>query len=400
VARRRRATLATLVLVLLVGALLSAYSLSGGSGSTTTSSNPSTPTTKPAPPAIRVSSEQQVTFTRSCSGCVTEDYVNGTTTPGRAIVTDIWFPTRDGVDPATTDGSTPLILLASGYDLTPTDYTVLIDGWVRAGYVVAAPVFPVTSTTALAPVFAQYPDPAHDDPHGNPEFDVVNQPGDVAFVLSKLVAEETAPAVGTTGFLHGLFDPSEIGVAGQSDGGDTVAGLFYNSCCQADSTVHVGAVAVLSGSGPVPGEPDAGFFNGKWFTQAGPPLLVVQGTTDACNSPNLAADLYNAAPATPAKYFVTLLGADHLAGYAQTGVFANATIAATLAFFGLYLKGTGSPTSVLSTATTSVSSVTDAATAPALQPVSPTWTYDPGTSLDPCSISFAGAPQSATTTTG
>lgn len=383
----------TLLLIGLVGALAIVYGLSGGNPSSLVPFHHHTTTTqKPKPKPLgplEVSPMRQVSFTETCSTCTTENFLTGATTAGRTIKTDLWYPTRDGSTPAATNARTPLILLAVGFDLDPTDYQVLVDEWVRAGFVVAAPVFPDTDAAAVAPVLKQYPDPSRDDPHGSPETDVAHQPRDVAFVLGQLVNADRAPANPATPFLHGLFDPSAIGVAGQSDGGDTVAALFYSGCCRGVFSVPVKAVAVLSGA------EETGWFGSTWFAAPGPPLLVVQGTADACNSPALSTQLYAAAPAAAGKYFVTLLGADHLAAYTQSGNFSAAAGAATSAFFTLYLRpGSLTPASVVAAGTTSVSTATDAATPPALKAVTPTWSYNPGTPQDPCSLSFTGPPPS------
>ena len=200
----------------------------------------------------------------------------------------------------------------------------------------------------------------------------------------------SAPAT----FLAGLFDPSEIAVAGQSDGGDVVSALGYNSCCSAGpAATHIQAVAVLSGA------ENSGWFTGSWFATPGPPLLVAQGTNDACNAPPLSTALYDAAPAAGGKYFLTLLGADHLAGYTAAGASSSAVAAATTAFFDLYLHhGKATSASVIAAGTTTVSQMTDSASAPTLKAVPVTWSYNPGTSLDPCSLTFAGPPGSTTTT--
>jgi len=57
--------------------------------------------------------------------------------------------------------------------LTPADYAPLLRAIASAGYVVAAPIFPLTNTHALG---------------GPNEADLVNQPRDVSFVITKLLA--------------------------------------------------------------------------------------------------------------------------------------------------------------------------------------------------------------------
>jgi hypothetical protein len=395
-------TVAAVLLVLLVAVLVGANAAltGGGTPSSGPRDNHPTSTPPPAPPPIRVSAERQVTFTDNCPTCSTENFVTGSSTNGRTLVTDLWYPSRDGTTPATVNGTAPLILFAHGFDLLPTDYLPLIDAWVLHGFVVAAPVFPDTNATAVAPVLHVYPNPQADDPHGNPENDSANEPGDLGFVLEQLVADAAPGSSGgaqaANAFLAGLFNPSEVALAGQSDGGDVAAALGYNSCCSAGpAATRIKAIAVLSGA------ENSGWFTGSWFATQGPPLLVAQGTADACNNPTLSTALYDAAPAAGGKYFVTLLGADHLSGYAAPGPTTAATAAVTAAFFDLYLHhGQATPESVIAAGTTSVSQTTDSPTAPALKAVTPTWSYNIGSSQDPCSVTFAGPPGTTTTTAG
>ena len=65
-------------------------------------------------------------------------------------------------------------------------YERLLDAWARAGYVVAAPSFPLTQKHV---------------PGGRRERDLVNQPGDMSFVISRMLADDANPA----SFLHGLI---------------------------------------------------------------------------------------------------------------------------------------------------------------------------------------------------
>ncbi len=57
------------------------------------------------------------------------------------------------------------------------------------------------------------------------ENDIVNQPRDMSFVISQLLAASARPG----GPLSGLIDPGEIAVAGQSDGGSTALAAAYDS---------------------------------------------------------------------------------------------------------------------------------------------------------------------------
>ena len=72
-----------------------------------------------------------------------------------------------------TRGPHPLIVFAHGFALTPATYSRLLRAWTQAGYVVAAPVFPLEDANA---------------PGGPTESDLVNEPRDVSFVVTRLLA--------------------------------------------------------------------------------------------------------------------------------------------------------------------------------------------------------------------
>jgi hypothetical protein len=394
---RRRLVAAGLALVVAACIAIAVTVAVGGLGvakttrSSTTSSRARTPTSTTAPRSYQVSSMHTAAFVDDCNACSTFNFLHGGSTPGRVLTTEIWFPTYGGTAPAAGHGSFPLIVFAHGFDLLPTDYQPLIDAWVLAGYVVAAPIFPDTNADAAGPVIAvsnrtgSFPTSA-----GTPENDVANQPGDVSFVLSQLVQDDTQQGAGPLGFLYQLFDSAKIAVAGQSDGASTVVGLFYNTCCSA--AVHVGAVAALSGQ-------KSAYFSGSWFTRPGPPLLVTQGTDDACNEPANSVDLYDSATGVPARYFLTLTGATHLEAYTRPDSLEQVVARVTTDFFDVELNYRPVTGATLAAAgDTPVSELTATAPAPALAPV-PTWAYTAESDEDPCSIDFTGPPEPASTTT-
>jgi len=92
------------------------------------------------------------------------------------------------------DGPFPLVIFGHGFAVTPGPYTGLLQTWTRAGYVVAAPVFPLGNANA---------------PGGPNESDLINQPADMRFVISQLLAASSD----ASGPLAGLIDPKAI--AGQ-----------------------------------------------------------------------------------------------------------------------------------------------------------------------------------------
>ena len=156
----------------------------------------------------------------------------------------------------------PLIIFAHGFALTPATYGRLLTVWTQAGYVVAAPVFPLENANA---------------PGGPTQSDLVNEPQDVSFVITKLLALDARP----NGVLAGRIDPSQIAVAGHSDGAVAALAVAYDRRFR-DPRLRAAIVmsgAALPGMGP--------------FPVRGPPLLAVQGTADPLN-----------APATTAAYFL------------------------------------------------------------------------------------------------
>jgi predicted dienelactone hydrolase len=208
---------------------------------------------------------------------------------------------------ASTDGPFPLVVFGHGYALTPAAYATLLQSWARAGYVVAAPLFPLENANA---------------PGGPDESDLSNQPGDMRFVISEMLAMSQAQS----GPLTGLIDQSEIAVTGHSDGGDTALAVAYD---RAYRDPRVSAAIILSGAEM----PDVETFT---FPSGGPPLLAIQGTADTINPPSATEAFFGEARAP--KYLLSLPGAEHLPPYSveqpQLGIVERVTIA----FLNGYLK--------------------------------------------------------------
>jgi dienelactone hydrolase len=219
----------------------------------------------------------------------------------RPLVTVVRYP--EG-----THGPVPLIVFGHGFAVTPAYYWRLLRTWAQAGYVVAAPVFPLENEHA---------------PGGPDESDLVNQPQDMSFVISRLLALSASRA----GPLAGLIAPREIGVSGQSDGGETALAAAYDRY-YVDPRIR--AAAILSGA-ELPG---AGRF---YFPASSPPLLATQGTSDDVNRPHFTYDFFAAAPRP--KYLLKLLGAPHLPPYTSEQPQLSVVGRVTTAFFDRYLKG-------------------------------------------------------------
>jgi len=221
---------------------------------------------------------------------------------GPARLTDV----RDG-PPLRSAGPFPLVVFGHGFAVTPAYYARLLRAWAGAGYIVAAPVFPLGNEHA---------------PGGPDESDIVNQPRDMSFVITRLLAASADPRAS----FASLIDPRRIAVSGQSDGGETALAVAYDRFYL---DRRVGAAMILSGA-VIPGV--AGFD----FPAPSPPLLATQGTADTINQPTYTYQFFHLAPAP--KYLLQLLGATHLSPYTyeqpQLGIVEQVTIA----FLDHYLK--------------------------------------------------------------
>ena len=235
--------------------------------------------------------------------------------PDRTLVTSIWYPTtvrasarpEANAAPDTAAGPYPLIVFSHGLGTVPSEYESLLSAWAAAGFVVAAPKFPLTSRGVPGGV-----DPA----------DVFSQPGDVSFLISSLLQASEAPA----GRLSHLLSSNGVGVSGHSEGAITSLG-FFNTCCQ---DPRVKAVAVFSG------DPEA-YPGGQYVFDGRPPMLVVHGTGDRFLPYGQMVSVFNQQKGP--KVLLSLLGANHGNWIQPKSKWFPSVTRTSTDFFLRYLKG-------------------------------------------------------------
>jgi predicted dienelactone hydrolase len=254
----------------------------------------------------------------------------------RTLVTEIRYPTAyiaggpgqvNGAPPAAQVGGYPMIVFAHGYDVTPDIYASMLDAWVRAGFVVVAPIFPDENQYAVT---AQ---------HGaNTEADLLNEPADITFVTRSLLQASANTLTGCH-VVSGLIQPTELALAGHSDGAAVVGLLAYArgndpqgvSYASLRSGLDYRAVAILSGNED---------HSQTYATSASDPaLLVIQSAADQCNPIRDAVKLYDDVHQSN-KWFLELLTAHHLPPFDGVDVPAFQVVAAaSTRFFRIALQG-------------------------------------------------------------
>lgn len=196
--------------------------------------------------------------------------------PDRTLRVVIWQP--DGAS------ALPLLVMAHGFGGLPEKFDAFARAVAEAGFVVAAPAFPLTNENA----------PGGHDPGFR---DFINEPGDISFVLTHLIDASQAPGDP----LQGRIDPTKVAVLGHSLGGTVVVGLTRKACCRDDrvraTILAAAAVPLAVAFGPDP------------ISVEGPPTLLIQGTADHSVDYQVSATFYE--QIDPPRYLIGLTGAGH-----------------------------------------------------------------------------------------
>jgi dienelactone hydrolase len=164
--------------------------------------------------------------------------------PSRALPTTVWFPLE--FDPSDSEVGRPLVIFSHGLMSSRIGGTYLAEFLASHGYVVAAADHPLTSVAG---------------PGGPDYFDVVNQPGDVSYLIDMMLKTTSRyPAI----------DPSRIGVIGISLGANTATLAAFHPEWR---DPRIAAAISIAGHGDV--------FGARFFETATIPFLMIAGTADA-----------------------------------------------------------------------------------------------------------------------
>jgi predicted dienelactone hydrolase len=308
--RRRRARLATVIVA--VGIVAGSVSLAPG----VTAAAPANAAPRTVAPigtyAVGVKSTTFVDTTRP-----TDANGRAPALPTRALLTAIYYPAEGRpndkpVENATINrkrGPYPLILFTHGLYARGVFYHDVLEAWASAGYVVAAPDYPLSNQNTPGGVS-----------FGRGVADAKNQPADASFVISQVIKDKQ---------LGEIVDPKRIGASGHSLGGITTYGLAYSACCR---DKRVKAAVPMSGLGGIPAPID------QYFQNVRTPLLALHGNSDG--TVPIANDLDTFTRAQPPKFFMTFLGAAHVTPFLG-GTDPQATVLkqSTVDFWDRYLKG-------------------------------------------------------------
>jgi hypothetical protein len=206
----------------------------------------------------------------------------------RTLPISIWYPATSGaISKSDTfwakvrTGHFPLIVFAAGFNSSPETYQPFLHAIAAQGYIVAAPLFPISGAIAGAA------------PARRSNAEMLNQMYDVSAVITQMIKYAKSPD-----FLGWAMSQTQIGVIGHSDGAMTVAGMTMSTSY---SDVRVKVAAVMSGAGP---------YGLAWNHRRVVPLIVEQATQDPYNAAANSQWLFNAVKGPRA--YLTVKGPYHI----------------------------------------------------------------------------------------
>lgn len=176
----------------------------------------------------------------------------------RQLPTTVWYPADNsalggvlGPRAVAEGGPFPLVIYAHGFNLNSDAGQYLGEHLASHGFIVAAPDFPLSQQNAP----------------GGPTFDdLVNQPGDLSFVIDAMLEAHA----GSEGLFSGAIDAARIAVVGYSLGGSTAMLLGHHPTL-ADQ--RISAIVSLAGIHAM--------LSPAFFRFRPLPALVMHGDLDA-----------------------------------------------------------------------------------------------------------------------
>ena len=241
---------------------------------------PAPSTTIPAPAPLEIDREYPVrTTTRTFVDGSRPTSANGSFAgaPDRTLPVSFWYP--DGAGPF------PLVVFSHGYAVTPDFYAPMLERWAAAGYVVAAPTYPILSGA----------------PGGASHVDYEQTFTDTSFVITQVLGLDRNDAIGALG------DPSRIAATGHSDGEVIAFGVGFLECCR---DPRVGSVIAMAGN--------LENANNPHVRDTGTPILHVMETGDEYD-PYPASIAWDRTNLTAPRWMLTLEGATHVPPYQVPG---------------------------------------------------------------------------------
>lgn len=159
----------------------------------------------------------------------------------------VWYPAAASGDAVATEaplaagGPRPLVIYSHGTNGRPDNAMHIVKDLVRRGYVVAAPNYPLSSSTAFTRITA------------TDTSDVINQVKDISFLIDRLLADP---------FFGPAIDAQKIGISGHSLGGVTSYFSIYGGGVR---DPRVKAAALIAPGDPV--QTALAYGMGMWGTQ-------------------------------------------------------------------------------------------------------------------------------------
>ncbi len=226
----------------------------------------------------------------------------------RKLPVTVWYPAagKAGGQPERSlpaaSGRFPVVMFSHGLGGRPADYAALLTRWARAGFVVAAPTFPHTARGGDGKVL-----------------DVLNQPADVSYVLTEVLALDQRHGDP----LRGRLATDRVAAAGHSAGGVTTIGLFTTG---RDDRLDAGVVFAGTALGV-----------GTAFAGAAAPQLFVHGEADEVVEYAAGRAVYDKVPWP--KAMLSLPKGDHGRGLLGDGVSLRVVSDTTIEFLRWTLYG-------------------------------------------------------------